>query len=518
MKDSMYYEIDYDASPIPGVGKFVHKSEKLRKPERDPIRDLFDQMRDIARSNRSQKFAQFYDHKDRALMSEIFYRQAVFMKDFSDNYSGNSPYTHYFPNYQSMGYEQLRTYFTWRTKVRMDVIEQTSRSYAFLYMYELLGNIGVLNPWDGFKKILRFWKGYRVYDNTIDKYMLGWLKHYFIYYDMSKTFYEFVNECKLTKYYANVEEPMDEFTTFCCTTGYDIRKSTFFNDGQEELIKKCFTHVIAKLRKAYLTHGFDFDKERNAATTRMYEWKPFSDALFFDWMTQRDRRVIISKNETYVCNNNKWHSGVLSTLIEISKLVGFVFKHMESVLREVCCYKKKITANENMLTHYTVVELRERGVSIPELVKKAAMEFYQDATKVAVNVNENFLTKIRQEALETQEKLIVDEDVHTTPVDSLPDSVDVSHVLPVMHEKAGLQSNELISSSVTFTDIEIAALASLINHETNIKKFAYDHGIMPEVLADGINEKAMDLIGDSIFDEEFILYEDYIDQVKEWIK
>ena len=40
---------------------------------------------------------------------------------------------------------------------------------------------------------------------------------------------------------------------------------------------------------------------------------------------------------------------------------------------------------------------------------------------------------------------------------------------------------------------------------------------MLEVLADGINEKAMDAIGDSLMDGEFVLYDDYIQQVKELV-
>ena len=60
----------------------------------------------------------------------------------------------YFPDYQSMGYEQLRTY-TWRTNVRKGVIRKTSFSYVFVYLYELLNNVGVADCRDG---SLSFWR------------------------------------------------------------------------------------------------------------------------------------------------------------------------------------------------------------------------------------------------------------------------------------------------------------------------------------------------------------------------
>lgn len=40
------------------------------------------------------------------------------MEDFEDDYDGDAPFSMYYPCYQMMGYEQLRTYFSWRSKVR----------------------------------------------------------------------------------------------------------------------------------------------------------------------------------------------------------------------------------------------------------------------------------------------------------------------------------------------------------------------------------------------------------------
>ena len=51
-----------------------------------------------------------------------------------------------------------------------------------------------------------------------------------------------------------------------------------------------------------------------------------------------------------------------------------------------------------------------------------------------------------------------------------------------------------------------------------LKKFADSQGIMLEILMDGINEKAMDAIGDSLLDSDFAIYEDYIEQVKEMVE
>ena len=48
-----------------------------------------------------------------------------------------------------------------------------------------------------------------------------------------------------------------------------------------------------------------------------------------------------------------------------------------------------------------------------------------------------------------------------------------------------------------------------------MKQFADAHGVMLEVLMEGINEKAMEAVGDNLLDEDFTLYEDYREQVME---
>jgi hypothetical protein len=63
------------------------------------------------------------------------------------------------------------------------------------------------------------------------------------------------------------------------------------------------------------------------------------------------------------------------------------------------------------------------------------------------------------------------------------------------------------------SECELQALA-IILQGADIRQFADDSHVMLEVLADGINEKAMDYIGDNLLDDELAIYEDYKEQVK----
>ena len=99
--------------------------------------------------DRYRRFDQYYN-TSQAL---VFCKQAEFMAKFEDDYPEYAEFSMYFPDYQRMGYRQLRTYFTWRSKVRQGQVMRTSFSYVFLYLYELINNIGVESGEDGLSLI-----------------------------------------------------------------------------------------------------------------------------------------------------------------------------------------------------------------------------------------------------------------------------------------------------------------------------------------------------------------------------
>ena len=162
------------------------------------------------------------------------------------------------------------------------------------------------------------------------------------------------------------------------------------------------------------------------------------------------------------------------------------------------------------------------------------MDFYREATKTVVSVNPASLVRIRQEALVTQEALIVDEQ------DEQKEATDTGQVRVPL---AGQNNTAATKHSVTkhadrepsgttptqssdgwenlkaaLCDYELQALVIILNDDNSmhhsLKEYADSKSIMLEVLVDGINEKAMDYIGDNILDDDFRIYEDYEEQVK----
>jgi len=510
--DDIYYEIEYDTCPIPGVGKFVPKPQQIAAPKKDEIRDLFARMRELGRAHRSTYgYSRLFDRQIQQDKGEVFYKQGLFMQDFTDDYTNNVPFSQYYPYYQTMGYEQLRSYFTWRTKVRSGTVSETSLSYAFLYIYELLSNIGVSDPQDGLDRLMAFWKTFRVYHNTIDKYVLRWLKDYHIYYNLPQPFHAFIEAHDLAVHYPELAGSDDNFNLFCAISKYDIRKSGFFTEENEKLIADCFHFVADQLRQTCEAHSIPFEESIFHPTKKMTAWTPFQGALFYPHAEQVDRRLVLSKNEIYLCKQNRWTFCTVITSESGRQLIGYVMKQMESVLRKVMKYKHKLSTNLDTVTHDLVGKLRDTGISLETLVKQAVLVFYREATKTVVQVDPGALKVIRREALVTQEKLIIPE-----PTEQLR-----STLIPVgatCGRPSAPTSDTSNSLRDMLSDIERQALSIALHGEMELKHFADNCGIMPEVLVDGINEKAMDHIGDSLLDEDFRLYDDYKEQVKELIE
>lgn len=116
--------------------------------------------------------------------AELFYRQGLLMANFEDDCPYNGTFKSYFPTYNAMSDRQLRGYFTWRAQVRRGNIEETSTSFAFLYLYELICGMGVDDPLDGFDKIKAFWGAYRAFEPGIDRFARVWLQDYAVFHGL----------------------------------------------------------------------------------------------------------------------------------------------------------------------------------------------------------------------------------------------------------------------------------------------------------------------------------------------
>jgi hypothetical protein len=473
-------------------------------PVADKSRLIFYSMRQLSYSPIGQM--------DRSL---AFYRQAQFMEDFEDDFGGEAAFSSYFPYYQLMSYDQLRTYFTWRTAVRQGRVRAVSVSYAFLYVYELLNQIGVANPAEGLEKLYRFWQEFRAYTPALDAYLPAWLRDYHVLYLPEISFREFAVAHGLAHHYPAIfgygEEGEDSFRVFAGFSSYDIQKSIFFTAETRQLCEDCFRVVLHHFREAFCARGKRFEDSLFYLQKRKSRWLPFEKALYHPATKQEDRIVRLSDWEEYECRNQGWTFRTAMLTEQGRQLMGFIFKEMESHLRVREGFKHKLTANWRSFRAIDPVQYQELGISFPQVVWNAVEDYYTKATWRTVSVDRDNLAKIRLEALDTQEKLLIPED-ELSPLQS----PSPPPAIPAPPPPTAMDGWAVLANALT--PIEKEALTLILAGE-DIREFALRHNLMPEVLADSINDKAMDAIGDAILEMEDTptVYEEYRETVGELI-
>ncbi len=512
----------------------IPSSQPVRKVT-DEKRKVFNTMRQIARESTFPGLvsAKFYNIQVQQENSRIFYKQAKLMKDFEDAYEGYAEFTSYFPNYQLMSYEQLRTYFTWRTKLRHGEFTPVSLSYAFVYIYELLNNAADENPQEVLEKLMNFLNNYGRLDNGIESYIIKWLKDFHIYYETELPFAEFIKENNLEQYYPKVllhdSVPADNFELMRNASAYNFSHSAFYNNDKIELFINCVFFVKGKLQQAFSGVGMNYENLLFHQIKKALNWQPFKGALFYPHQKQRNRRLIFSEKEIYHCQNNKWTFTTAMSVDSGKNLVTFILKQTEAALRELTGHKQMPKNDTGKINQDIIKKLAAHGLTLQKIIDNAVYEYYAEATKTVVNVDENALKKIRKEALGTQEKLVVPEN----EPDEIKTNSDIISVIdektaakkdetdshyPNENENSKPQTNNWEKLKAALSITEKAALKIILNNG-EINEFALKNGIMPEVLTDSINEKAVDIIGDHLLesDSEIVIYEEYLKKVSEII-
>ena len=130
----------------------------------------------------------------------------------------------------------------------------------------------------------------------------------------------------------------------------------------------------------------------------------------------------------------------------------------------------------------------------------------QEAKKITIDYS--MLSKIRQEAAATQEKLTVDEDIEEQPI-----LEQMTEITPEIPESSQAQQP---SEDCPLTMPEYRLLRCLLYEESI--SWVQSEGYLLSVLVDGINEKLYDTFMDSVLDDSPALIEDYIEDLKEMVE
>lgn len=430
----------------------------------------------------------------------IFLKQAKLLALYEDDFVFQGSVVRYYPTYQSLSDQELRGYFAWRTKLRKGDVRKTSLSFAFLYIYELINQIGVSDPCDGYEKLIAFRDSYGALDDGILPYLNRWLPDYIVYYELDPALLADSSQAKYDRSISVLDSIRDredgevmEAIRFLAPKW--LSRSRFYGENQADcdvviprVFRRICDHYASKTKKTMTEQFFGMRTE--------YPIRLFDAAVFCDPIKKRNREIAVDERCVYRCKNGLWTVTKHTAPLRPNTKLENILKTVDAVLREEWGYKYPIKYEAE--TKWLLKIIREEARGLLAEKKKA------EAKKITIDYSQ--LAKIRREAAATQEKLTVEEemeaeDISPAPPEELPKETpipgDSQPESPLSGPECRLLRCLLYGGDIGWVQSE---------------------GYMLSVLVDSINEKLYETFMDSVLDDTPELIEDYIEDLKEMEK
>lgn len=433
--------------------------------------------------------------------ARVFYEQGKFMESFEDSFDYRGEFSQYFPTYQAMTDAQLRGYFSWRARVRRGDVAATSLSFAFVYIYELLNQIGVDSPEGGYHALKGFWTAYKDFDSRITNYAALWLKDYVVYHDLDKSLLAGLPDdgvddavAVLLDYASHGAEEV--FSALNSLSAYDLEGSRFYRQYPDDVRE--IVHTIFSVVSAYYNRNPEKGaREKLFGRICTADYAMFRSAVFHYRVGQSDRVYEIANGHRYLCRGGRWLCERFIWYGKKNKRIGDLLKTVDYLMRQSRGFKSAFQPGK---TNKILRAKMEKEIAAFEKRKR-------DSAPRPIDIDVSKLHGIRVAALATQNKLLVEEAIAAEP--------PVRPVEPPRPEPE-LEPGPAPATGAGLEDAERGFLLRLIEGR-EYGDLLQSKGVMLSMLVDGINEKLFDAFGDTVIamDEEGpALIEDYREEVK----
>ena len=423
----------------------------------------------------------------------IFIKQGKLLAAYEDDYVYDRRVTHYFPTYQSLTNPELRGYFSWRTKLRRGNLQKTSLTYAFLYIYELLNQIGVTDPMDGYRKLTEFRDAYGALDDGILPYLNPWLMDYVVYYNLDAGLLADTPQVRFNRGIAvldSIQSRGDEEVIRAVKqlSPKWLERSKFYREYRED----CDTVIVRVLRRMSAHYNARCKKtmvEQYFGSFSQYRVILFDAAVFHERQVEGNRQYKVDENYIYRCRNGLWSVQKYNCLPHSNGKLGDVLKAIDGVMRE--CYGYGRPIQYKLDTKWILKIIWEESRNL--LAEKKAAE------EKKITIDYSRLARIRSDAAVTRDRLMVEEEAEEeAPPAQPPEPAAEPEDTPLTKDEYRLLQSLLYGRDYGWVR---------------------SSGLMLSVLVDGINDKLYDTFSDSVLlgDDPPELVEDYIADLKEMI-
>lgn len=470
---------------VPGEKTDEKYQEQKIKPRREVIRR--NKQKQVP--DQIQKMLESYDYsilpaKGRA---KNFYNQAKMMADYSEEYDQPAAFKRYYPTYHDMMVPQLRTYFTWRKKIREGKFEKTSTSYAYVYIYELLNNIGVKNSDDGFEKLNKFKEYYaQKYDVEIVGNLDRWLKDYVLYYhlDREKVNQVFENEIATDKDYHvllhpndySISELVEVFKRLSpyLSTCLSYKK---LGDNFDQVFAEIWNRILVLKRKNNISFFSKYVAHRNLLVENL-----FTGAVFYPQKNEL-QSYIIDPERKYLYKADKWYVSVLHPVKRQRSELNTFIHEVDRLMRIKFRLGRPLKPRK---LEKVFLQAIETGIDTYQ-------QKVEDAKRPKIEINFASLGQIRADASVTRDSLLTDEEKQLEAEEEKKETQKIKESNPPVEKEPQTKETYGLSKD------ELFFLMSLLTKKS-WQDYVKKRHLMASILADNINDKLFDEIGDAVIE------------------
>ena len=480
----------------------------------------------------------------------IFFQQAKFMVDVEDDYPQViAPVFFYSWDYESLRPPELRTYFTWRTKIRKGEYPKIFSGYLLIYTAELINLVGVDSVFDAYSKLKKILE---VYWNDIEEVYFRQilslaLKDFMINYSISVSYEEFLPQILSASdweiYQARIKIAQGNYhgllTYLDKQASYKVKKSKFYESKYGYLIEEVIPTVFEQLSRYFAEHNADFKSLVLGKIHTISDYSLFRQLPYVEQRENYQNKIDFSPIEQYTFEKGICSKKLFLESPNLRIIMGIILKAIEIRIREKTNYKRKLTLNLNdlgkIVTSRKVLLPLVEDNSFLETINQAVDLFLIEKSKQikaeelirkrqSVVIDKESFQSIRASSIRIQERLLTEEEKTDSSVQkedtssSFQTTVEVSSSLIPEQDSTVEMGMDLLVCHLTSFEKEI--VVNILQHapRSRLEAIAKKEARLLEVILEDINLKALDYIGDNLIEDlgnQINIYEDYLGELEE---
>ena len=524
-----------------------------------------------------------------ALEENIFYQQAMYMADYEDDFHYKGKFLRFYPTYQTMTSDQLRGYFGWRTRFRKGEAGLEQLPYIYLYLFEILCGAGIRSPEEGLEKLREVDRLFGEKDASLREKLRQWIRDYVVYHRLDQALLpaetdgisapisvllRFENSLR-EEAEAGHEESAEAaaalreeagslseeevFEALCRAAAYDLTTTAFYKKYPEET-RQAAMYTLRELCLARKDRKMTLVKKYFGIPAR-YTYSMFSGAVFYDPRKQEDTVYSVNDALQYECADGRWYCRSFSRTKEKSRELGNLCHEIDRQLRIQYGFKSEL---KQRLEERASAEQIERAIR--EWHEWKIEEEKKAAAKPQLEIDFSLLSKIREDADQTRDKLIVEESeefpeepetAETQENSGQPETAETQEnaeepETPETQEKAeesetpeGAQNSEGLETLKEAAETEASAdslkeaaeteepaeslpglspehsvFVRLLLEGKDWRGYVAEHHLMLSLLVDEVNEAFYDEIGDTVLEfdgAEPVPVKEYEEELREYL-